>query len=338
MNDFSHLKEWKNLPDDTKLRIFTETGRNRGLLPVAVEKDWWVVHTLSLIFTMHCAKWLTFKGGTSLSKGWNLIQRFSEDIDLVLDREFLGFTGEVGNKRLKKLRKASHVYVKNKFAKELQEKFNQAGLTEVEVKPREAEHEHIEPLVVEIYYPKLTEKEEYLKPGILVEVGCRALREPYTNREFATMVAENYPEKTYSDKPISVPTVNPERTFLEKVFLLHEEHQRPDGKKRVNRLSRHLYDLEKLINTEYVDIALRDSGLYNTIIEHRKKFNHVSGVNYDNHKPEKISFVPPEDQFTDWEADYKEMKENMIYGEALPFKELIEKLRELQNRIKSIKW
>jgi len=338
MKDFSHLKEWLKLSDDTKLRIFTETGRNRGLLPVAVEKDWWVVHTLSLIFTMHCAKWLTFKGGTSLSKGWNLIQRFSEDIDLVLDREFLGFTGEVGNKRLKKLRKASHVYVKNKFANELQEKFNQAGLTEVEVKPREAEHEHIEPLVVEIYYPKLTEKEEYLKPGILVEVGCRALREPFTNREFATMVAESYPEQPYSDKPISVPTVNPERTFLEKVFLLHEEHQRPDDKKRVNRLSRHLYDLEKLINTQYVDIAIRDSGLYNTIVEHRKKFNHVSGVNYDNHKPEKISFVPPEDQFPEWEADYKEMKENMIYGDSLSFKELIEKLRGLQNRIKSTKW
>jgi len=96
--------------------------------------------------------------------------------------------------------------------------------------------------------------------------------------------------------------------------------------------------LEKLINTQYVDIAIRDSGLYNTIVEHRKKFNHVSGVNYDNHKPEKISFVPPEDQFPEWEADYKEMKENMIYGDSLSFKELIEKLRGLQNRIKSTKW
>jgi len=338
MSDFAHLKEWFDLSDETKLRIFTETGRNRGLLPVAVEKDWWVVHTLSLIFTMHCAKWLTFKGGTSLSKGWDLIQRFSEDIDLVLDREFLGFPGEVGNKRLKKLRKASHVYVKNTFVKELQQKFNQVGLTEVEVKPRDAEHEHVEPLVVEIYYPKLTEKEEYLKPGILVEVGCRALREPFTNRQFATMVAENYPDQPFSDKPISVPTVNPERTLLKKIFLLHEEHQRPDDKKRVNRLSRHLYDIEKLNNTQYVDIALEDSGLYNTIVEHRKKFNHFSGVNYDNHKPEKISFVPKEDKLPEWEADYNEMKENMIYGEALPFGELIKKLKELQSRINNIKW
>ena len=170
---------------------------------------------------------------------------------------------------------SSHVYVKTKFVKELQEKFNKVGLTKVEVKPRVTEHEHVEPLVVEIYYPKLTEKEEYLKPGILVEVGCRALREPFTNREFATMVAVNYPEQLFSDKSIIVPSVNPERTFLEKIFLLHEEQQRPDEKKRVNRLSRHLYDIEKLNGTQYVDIALSDSGLYNTIVVHRKKFNHV---------------------------------------------------------------
>jgi len=71
----------------------------------------------------------------------------------------------------------------------------------------------------------------------LVEVGCRALREPFTNREFASMVAENYPDQLFSDKPISVPTVNPERTFLEKIFLLHEEHQRPDDKRELTDLA-----------------------------------------------------------------------------------------------------
>lgn len=74
MHDFSHLSEWLKLPDETKLRIFTETGRSRGLLPFAVEKDWWVGHTLAVIYTMDCAGSLVFKGGTSLSKGWNLIQ------------------------------------------------------------------------------------------------------------------------------------------------------------------------------------------------------------------------------------------------------------------------
>lgn len=77
MNKLNHLKEWLKLPDATKLNIFSETGRRVGLPAVAIEKDWWVVHTLSLVFSMKCAPSLVFKGGTSLSKGWNLIQRFS---------------------------------------------------------------------------------------------------------------------------------------------------------------------------------------------------------------------------------------------------------------------
>lgn len=82
MNKFSHLQEWFKLPDATKIRLFSETSRQIGLpSSSATEKDWWVVHTLAIIFSMDCANALIFKGGTSLSKGWNAIQRFSEDID-----------------------------------------------------------------------------------------------------------------------------------------------------------------------------------------------------------------------------------------------------------------
>ena len=131
MHDFSHLSEWLKLPDETKLRIFTETGRNRGLLPFAVEKDWWVVHTLAVIYNMNCAGSLVFKGGTSLSKGWNLIQRFSEDIDLALDREYLGFSGELENADIRRLRRKSYEYLTGIFTPELQEKFVEIGFTEV---------------------------------------------------------------------------------------------------------------------------------------------------------------------------------------------------------------
>jgi predicted nucleotidyltransferase component of viral defense system len=338
MPDSAHLKEWIELPNETKLRVFTETGTKMGLLPVAVEKDWWVVHTLALIFSMPCAGSLVFKGGTSLSKGWNLIQRFSEDIDLVLDKEFLGFKGELGNNAIKKLRKKSHNFLTNKFTKDLQAKFIEVGLVNVTVKHKETEHDHIDPIVIEIYYPKLTEHDAYLKPGVLVEVGSRSLRDPFTNRTFSTMVAENYSKEPFSDNPITVPTVNPIRTFLEKIFLLHEEHQRPDEKRRVNRLSRHLYDIEKLSATEYAEAALNDSELYKTIVEHRKKYNRISGVDYDKHNPDKISFIPPESYLPAWETDYKEMRESMIYREALPFAELIKKLKELQSRINNIQW
>ncbi len=87
MSNLPHLKEWFQLSNDTKLNIYNEITYEMGLPDYAIEKDWWIVHTLAIIFSMDCAPALIFKGGTSLSKGWNLISRFSEDIDLVIDRE-----------------------------------------------------------------------------------------------------------------------------------------------------------------------------------------------------------------------------------------------------------
>lgn len=338
MPDFPHIKEWLKLTDETRLNIFTETARDLGLLPVAIEKDWWVVHTIGFIYTMDCAGSLVFKGGTSLSKGWNLIQRFSEDIDLALDREYLGFTGDLENADVRRLRRESYKYITDKFTPELQKKFIEYGFENVTVKFRDVPNHDQDPIIIEIYYPKLTEKDTYLKPGILVEVGSRSLIDPFTNRSFATMVAEKYSEQPFPDKPIIIPTVNPERTFLEKIFLLHEELQRPDEKKRVDGLSRHLYDIEILSRTEFAEEALEDPDLYKTIVDHRRKFNRISGVNFDNHTPDKIVFVPPDDVLSAWEADYKQLIESMIYGKSQDFNELIAKLKEVQNRINSLRW
>ncbi|MCK9457656.1 MAG: nucleotidyl transferase AbiEii/AbiGii toxin family protein, partial [Candidatus Riflebacteria bacterium] len=83
-------------------------------------------------------------------------------------------------------------------------------------------------------------------------------------------------------------------TFLEKIFLLHEEFQKSQDKIQVRRLSRHLYDIEKLSNTEYADIALHDTELYNTIIEHRSKLTAISGIDYTKHSPANIKFIPPD--------------------------------------------
>ena len=338
MPDFAHLKEWLSLPEETRLNIFTETGRKIGLPAIAIEKDWWVVHTLSLIYTMDCAKSLVFKGGTSLSKGWNLIQRFSEDIDLALDREYLGFTGELENADVRRLRRVSYDYMTTTFTEDLRTKFAEVGFTDVNVKYREVVNHDQDPMIIEIYYPKFTEKDTYLKPGVLVEVGSRSLIEPFTDRTFATMAAENYPGQPFSDKPITIPIVNPERTFLEKIFLLYEEFQKPEEKRRVDGLSRHLYDIEKLSRTEFAENALKNADLYNTIVAHRSKFSRISGVDFANHSNDKVTFVPPEHLLSEWEADYKLMQENMIYGEVLPFSELIEKLNKLQSRINNLQW
>lgn len=338
MNDMAHVKDWVELPPETKIRIYTDTGAKVGLLPIAVEKDWWVVHTLSLIFSMDCGPSVIFKGGTSLSKGWNIIERFSEDIDLALDRTFLGFKGDISKAEIRRLKKESYKYMTGQFTPELGAKFIEAGIPNVEVKYREVKNHDQDPLIVEIYFPKLTEQDTYMKPGVLVEIGSRSLREPCTDRTFSTMVAENFTGQPFCDKPITVPTVNPERTFLEKIFLLHEEFQQPDEKKRVERMSRHLYDIERLSKTEYAEIALQNSELYNTIVAHRHKFTHISNVDYSKHTPNNIQFVPPPHMLSDWETDYIRMQDNMIYGESLPFDELIARLTVLQSKINSLQW
>ena len=337
MNNFTHLQEWFQLPDETKIRLFAETSRQIGLpSSSAAEKDWWVVHTLAIIFSMECANALIFKGGTSLSKGWNVIHRFSEDIDLALDREFLGFSGELTKGEIRKLRRKSFQFISEVFTEELKNKFVELGFKDLIVKPREVENHDQDPLIIEIYYNKLTETDAYLKPGVLVEVGSRSLKEPFTQRTFGTFVSEIYTNNSFTDKPITIPIVNPERTFLEKIFLLHEEFQKPFDKIRVERFSRHLYDIEKLSQTEYVEIALQDTELYNTIVSHRSKFTAISGIDYAKHNPVNIKFIPPESIIKMWEADYEEMKGSMIYGQLLEFDKLINRLTELQKRINEI--
>ena len=337
MNELVHLKNWLKLSDTTKLNVYQETGTKVGLSAIAVEKDWWIVHTLAVIFSMDCADSLIFKGGTSLSKGWNLIQRFSEDIDLALDKRYLGFKEDLTLSQIRTLRRKSYEFITLKFVPELQKKFVEIGFENVDVKYREVKNHDQDPLIIEIYYPKLTEKDTYLKPGLLVEISSRSLKEPITNKTFSSLVAENYPTFPFADKAIKVPIVNPERTFLEKIFLLHEEFQKSQGKIRVERLSRHLYDIEKLMPL-FAEIALENGDLYKTIVAHRRHFMPVSGVDYDNHVPSKINFIPPDNLSSLWEADYKQMQENMIYRESLSFANLIKKLTELQVKINNLEW
>lgn len=261
---------------------------------------------------------------------------FSEDIDLALDREFLGFTGELTKGDIRKLRRKSYQYITENFTKELADKFAALGFRDVLVKYREVENHDQDPIIIEIYYPKLTEKDAYLKPGVLVEVGSRSLKEPFSQRIFGTMVSDVFSGRLFVDTPISIPVVNPERTFLEKIFLLHEEFQKKEDKIRVERLSRHLYDIEKLSQTEYAEKALGNADLYNTIIAHREKFTPISGIDYTNHSPQNIKFIPPSSVLHLWKNDYKEMHESMLYGETLSFDELIKRLTELQLRINGL--
>jgi predicted nucleotidyltransferase component of viral defense system len=330
------LLEWFKLTQDNKKNIFSEVARETNLPPAAVEKDWWVVRTLEQVFSTEIGPHTVFKGGTSLSKAWNLIKRFSEDIDLALDRSFLGFNKEMNNSQVSKLRKSSFKFISEDFFPCIQEKFKDAGFNDVEVKVRETTTTDQDPLIIEVNYESVVEQSEYLSSRILIEIGSRSLTEPYTNKNICSFVGEHFKGKDFADTCITIPTVNPERTFLEKIFLLHEEFQQSAEKIKVDRLSRHLYDLEKIMDTEYGIKALEDKELYQHIVAHRRMITPLRGIDYANHIPTKINIIPSEKFLTEWEKDYKLMKESMFYAESLSFNDLMDRIAELNTRINRV--
>ena len=332
------LKIWNQLLDSDKRDIFNEVSAQINLPPAAVEKDWWVVRTLDLVFDTSIGPHTVFKGGTSLSKAWGLIDRFSEDIDLALDRKFLGIDKadyKMTGSQVSKLRRLSFKFISEKYFQEITAKFIAAGL-DVRIQLGEITADDQDPLIIEIYYPTVTEAIDYLQTRVLVEVGSRSLIEPFSAKSFSSMVGEHFTGRPFADKNITIPTVNPERTFLEKIFLLHETFQATTGKTKIERKSRHLYDLEKLMDTEFAVSALKDKELYNTIVDHRKRLTLVRGIDYANHAPDKINPIPPDAILGDWEKDYVEMQQSMFYNPSLPFDKLIERISELKKRVNNL--
>lgn len=333
------MNKWLAVPEQTKLNTFAEIAIKTGLPSFAVEKDWWVVQTLANIFEMEVAKHLVFKGGTSLSKAWKLIDRFSEDVDLAIDREFLGFTGELSKSQRTELRKAASNYISGPFLEALKTKFQENGFTEIKLEIVEAKDSDQDPRIIEVYYPNLIPAPGYLQPKVSVEIGCRSLREPFTERTFGSLIDEIYADKPFAEQPIKVPTVNPERTFLEKIFLLHEEFQKPIAKIRVDRLSRHLYDVYHLSKTEFVNKALNSKELYETIVSHRHKFTKIGGIDYDLHNPKSINPIPVSTIIEAWEKDYKIMVEQMIYEPNPPsFEMVLAEFESLKNKLRNLDW
>lgn len=132
--------------------------------------------------------------------------------------------------------------------------------------------------------------------------------------------------------------VIPERTFLEKVFLLHEEFRKSEV--RVERMSRHIYDLAMMMDSEnkIADSAIHNEALYKAVLEHRRKFIGLKGFNYDELYPATLCIVPNEDIARLWQDDYKFMCEHMIFGQVPSFDELISKLSMLNEQIRQLNY
>jgi hypothetical protein len=128
----------------------------------------------------------------------------------------------------------------------------------------------------------------------------------------------------------------PERTFLEKVMLLHEEFAKPQTDIRTSRMSRHLYDIYCMLHTDIAERALDNEQLYRSIVEHRRKFIGLKGFDYDTLYPQSLSLEIPADVLPRWRKDYENMQSSMIYGESVPLDELLEEMRQLNDRIRQL--
>lgn len=304
-----------------------------------LEKDWWVTQVIKAIFALPYAGHLSFKGGTSLSKAWNIIERFSEDIDIAISREYLGFAGELSRTQVSdKLRRAACSFVREKLSADIKQQLIANGIREdlFTVHVNVTSVSTVDPEVIYIEYKTLFPFDEYVQSMVKVEVSGRSMSEPVQSVQIASILDEIYPNAASAELSFAVFVVRPERTFLEKVMLLHEEFTKPSAEVRTARMSRHLYDLERMLHTDIAERALKDEHLYRTIIEHRRKFIGLKGFDYDTLYPQSLSLEIPADVLPLWRKDYENMQGSMIYGKSVSFDELLAEIRQLNNRIRQL--
>jgi predicted nucleotidyltransferase component of viral defense system len=329
------MNKWLQLPEQERIDTINAASLATGLPYEVIEKDWWVTMTLKALFETKCADFIVFKGGTSLSKCWNLVERFSEDIDIAISREFFGITNVSSKNQREKLRKLSSKYIQDELVAELTDKLSEVEITGFSVELETTELSDKDPRVLNIKYKSLFPENQYLKYWVKVEISCRSLREPFAPIKIRSIIAENYLDENFVDNYFIVNTVLPKRTFLEKAFLLHEALQK--GRIHSERMTRHLYDLHKLMDTDFAKDALADTELYKTIVEHRSIMTREKGVDYSTHRPSQINFVPQNEVIDLWKDDYRYMNDTFIYEQPIPFETIMARMKELRQRFREIK-
>lgn len=337
--------KWLDLSISERQAALDSVAKRLEIDTPSVEKDWWVTAVLRALFQTSFAPYLLFKGGTSLSKGWQLINRFSEDIDISLGREWFvkqghAFAAGENKSQRERLRKLSRQVVHTQLADELTEQLLALGISSFEVVPVTTQISNgvaipidsdKDPSVLQVRYNTIIDgfQPAYVQPVVKIEVSCLSLKEPFELRPISSLLHDTFSDL---DEEIccTINTVSPERTFLEKAFLLNEEFQK--SKPRTRRMSRHYYDLEKLMDTEFGKNALSNQDLYNNIIAHRQQFYNLHYVDYEMNHAANIRFYPPQELINAFREDYTEMTTAFIFKEAPTFEDLMRRIAELQER------
>jgi len=336
------------LPVDDRADLFVVTSKSRGLTSEMIEKDFWVCWTLKRLFTLPDppAK-LLFKGGTSLSKVFGVIERFSEDVDLSFDRAGLGFGGEsdplnatTGKRRkhgLEALAQTCQRVVREQLLPQLVAVFGdalaQAPSTTWSLK---LAHDDPDCQTLLFRYPssirsRPADEPAYIQPVVRLEIGARSDHWPVVKATVSPYAAEEFPDM-FKRPRCKVLALAAERTFWEKAMLLHMWYHAPADKRFRDRQSRHYYDVVQLYEHKSGKAAVKDIDLLLKVARHKEVFFPAAWARYADARPGTLRLVPPDARLTELEQDYRKMRE-MIFGEPPAFEHLLEVLRKIERQV-----
>ncbi len=324
------------LSAEGRRELFALTAERRGMGSAAiVEKDFWVCWALQRIFSHPELKdKLLFKGGTSLSKAFGLIDRFSEDIDLVLDWRLVTDQNPMEprsntqqTKLNAKINETARAYIADTLLGLLDDALGMHCTTEIGTDKEDQGH------VVNIHYPETGER-GYLRPCIRLEIGPLASWLPHSEHIVRPYAAEEFPMQ-FQHSECAVRVIDAKRTFWEKATILHHEAHRPEHSSVPSRYSRHYYDLYLMSTADVKQEALSDLDLLREVLEFKARFYPRGWARYDLAIPGTLKLIPPERILSEIQKDYASMQE-MIFGRRPSFDEIVDGLTSLQQEINSV--
>jgi hypothetical protein len=337
------LEFFNRTPED-QATIIREVAARRDISAVMVEKDFWVSWTLAVLFAHpEFSDQLVFKGGTSLSKVFGVIERFSEDIDLSVSPDFVGIKEELveeadsRNKRtdrMKQLEAACIEKVRERFAPEL-ERIAEESLGKPKNGNRwmefQVDDDTHSPVILFHYPSNETTGFEYLLRSVKMEFGSLTDQRPTGKHALRPWIAEEFPE-LLGDFNCELVALELERSFWEKATILHAEYHRDAAKPIRDRFSRHYADTAAMATRAEISTALLNNELRQHVADWKSKFFPSNWARYDLAKPGTFHLVPPESRRAELEKDYLAMQP-MFLREPPPFASVLKTLLDLESRI-----
>ncbi len=329
-----------SLTPQERLELLDAAAQQRGLAPAILEKDYWVCKTLDALFALpELGHHLVFKGGTSLSKVYGLIERFSEDVDVSVHREFLGFgeehdpeaaTGKEQTRRIEALQRACQDCIRERLLPRLRESISGllGGTSDwsLEIDPQDSQ-------TLLFHFPRAGGPGlSYIAPAVRIELGARSDHWPSETHAIRSYLGETF------DRPMGSATVRAlaaERTFWEKATLLHAEAHRDPAKPMPARYARHYHDLARMAAAPVAERALADAALRQRVVAHKSVYFRSGWARYDLARPTTFRLLPPEARLPELEADHRAMVP-MFFTPPPPMTAVMEILATLETRIRSL--